>query len=157
MRQTLLVVLLIGSLLLSACSTSNPQPTATAVPPTAVATNAPASTSTAASPTTAAPTTTTAASATTAPTAAVTQVPTEAATQAATAASTAVPGPTSSPSPAAYLDDRSSAASVMQSLVSAINLHQYVRARITIGPPTRHSYSPSRSFRPVTLIQNQSN
>ena len=119
MKYRLLVYLFVGGLLLSACNTSpNSQPAAITMP-TAIVPTA---------------TLETAVTSTIAPTN--TPLPTESAVTPETAVtSTSIPTNTPPPPttstqtpPPNYLDDRSSAAALMQSYVNALNLHQYLRA-----------------------------
>ena len=149
MKRFVFAALLIGSLLLSACNVLQ-----TAVPATVTATSAPTSTATqTAGPTdtvapsatpapsdTAAPSATTALTDTPAPseTPAPSDTPVPPASSTATAGSTqptaaaptqtATAGPTQNGSQPPFIDNRSSAADLMTSFASALNLHQYVRA-----------------------------
>jgi hypothetical protein len=146
MRRFAFVVLLIGSIFLSACNvlaTPIPPTITPTVAPPATGTNTPAPTGTVAPSDTPAATDTAAPSATTAssdtpapsdtpvpPTAAVTTAPTTGSASATPAAptQTQAAGPTPGGSQPAYIDNRSSATDLMTSFVSALNLHQYVRA-----------------------------
>lgn len=113
------IVLLIGCLLLAACgpAAGTSQPTATAlIPATTAATNTPVPADTAVLANTPLPTDTVAPPATQAPTAASSQEP------------AATPTSQTGGQAESYLDDRSTAASLMQSYVNALNTFQYLRA-----------------------------
>ncbi len=129
MRHPRLILLLISSSLIWACGPAlTVPPVATNPPPTSVATNTAAPTDTAVPANTAAPTDTAVPPATLAPTA--TTAPTTAPTQAAPTQAPAAPTAAAPPAPSTdvYLDDRSTAASLMQSYVNALNSIQYLRA-----------------------------
>jgi len=105
MKQLLVMSLLLGAIVLAGCSAAALPPATTALPTTAAAATVPA-------------TDTTAPTATTPPT--IAAAPTGTSAQPATGGS-GVPAST-------YLDDRSTASSLLQSYVNAINRKEYARA-----------------------------